>query len=443
MRNMNNDSGPQYPESIRSDHLFRLLKVMDQNLTQSSRVHGEFLRLQEQNLEVIASALGRPAIPLPPAVRTRAAVITKSQLAEFGIGSIARCFGPDYAPLDQRKSPRIPNGDLLMIDRVVAISARRGELNPPASIVTEKDVAPDAWFIRENGYSGVPLGLLLEIALQPCGILSAYIGTSLLLPAEVNLFRNLDGEIRIHAPLLLAGKTVVASAELLSSVTAGGMTIQNYSFRVSCEDDLIAEGQSSFGYFTEAVMAKQSGLVLKGESVSKPPELAAIESERILLDDSAADHSLPSRQEHLNLVDKVGFVERGGRYGHGLILGEKRLGGGEWFFENHFYQDPVMPGSLGLEAVIQGMWSLLKGTDINWQTRVPVISYSNNPAFTWKYRGQVTPASRLLHFEAHVKELNTAHDQNALLCDAEFWVDGVRIYAFHDIYMGLEKGINT
>ena len=206
MRNMNNHKDSQTLNAIRANHLLRLLKVMDENLTQSGRTHREFLQLQEQNLEVIASALGRQHTPEPQTSQTRAPVITKSQLAEFGTGSIARCFGPEYTLLDQRKSPRIPNGDLLMIDRVVAISARRGELNPPASITTELDIAPDAWFIRENGYPGIPLGVLLEIALQPCGILSAYMGTSLLLPAEVNLFRNLDGEIRIHAPLLLLAR---------------------------------------------------------------------------------------------------------------------------------------------------------------------------------------------------------------------------------------------
>jgi len=236
---------------------------------------------------------------------------------------------------------------------------------------------------------------------------------------------------------------VVAEAELLSSVTAGGMTIQRFSFRVSCEGDLIAEGQSSFGYFTEAVMAKQTGLVLPEESLSEASFATESEGDRILLFDNSADHSLPPRQTHLDLVDRVEFVERGGRFGRGLIIGEKKLGGQEWFFENHFYQDPVMPGSLGLETVIQGLWSLLKRTDNNWQARIPVISFSNNAGFTWKYRGQVTPVNRLLQFKANVKQLNGVQDDTTLLCDAEFWVDGVRIYAFQDIYMDLEKGINT
>jgi 3-hydroxymyristoyl/3-hydroxydecanoyl-(acyl carrier protein) dehydratase len=234
----------------------------------------------------------------------------------------------------------------------------------------------------------------------------------------------------------------MAEAELLSSVTAGGMTIQSYSFRVSCEGDLVAEGQSSFGYFTEVVMAKQSGLVLPEESLSDAPSATTSEGNRSSLFDAAADHSRLSRQTHLDLVDRVELVERGGRFGRGLILGEKRLAGQEWFFENHFYQDPVMPGSLGLEAVIQGMWSLLMRTDTYRQTRIPVISFSNDAAFTWKYRGQVTPASRQLVYEVHIRQLNDAQDQVNLLCDAEFWVDGVRIYAFRDLRVGLEKGLH-
>jgi len=443
MQKTKKDKQFRYSEFYRSDHLIRLLKAVDENLTRSSRVHEEFLRLQEQNLDVISAAFGLRGNPASESRQSSSVVISKSQLAEFGTGSIARCFGPEYAPLDQRKSPRIPNGDLLMIDRVMSISGRRGELNPPASIMTELDINADAWFIKENGYSGIPLGILLEIALQPCGILSAYLGTSLLLPAEVNLFRNLDGEIRIHAPFFLAGKTVVAEAELLSSVTAGGMTIQSYSFRVSCQGNLVAEGQSSFGYFTSAVMSKQSGLVMPENSHSYFADAEKVNGKRITLFNFSTDEPPQSRQNYLNLVDKVEFIELGGRYGHGLILGEKRLDGREWFFKNHFFQDPVMPGSLGLEAVIQGMYFLLKNMQVNRQSRLPLVSFSGNKSFAWKYRGQVTPASRLLQFETHLKLPDSTRGDTSLSCDAEFWVDGVRIYAFRDIRMSLEKGVQT
>ncbi len=43
----------------------------------------------------------------------------------------------------------------------------------------------------------------------------------------------------------------------------------------------------------------------------------------------------------------------GGPAGLGYIQGSKKVDPEEWFFKAHFYQDPVWPGSLGVEAFIQ------------------------------------------------------------------------------------------
>ena len=34
---------------------------------------------------------------------------------------------------------------------------------------------------------------------------------------------------------------------------------------------------------------------------------------------------------------------------------EKAIVADQWFFKAHFYQDPVQPGSLGLEALLQAL----------------------------------------------------------------------------------------
>ncbi len=41
--------------------------------------------------------------------------------------------------------------------------------------------------------------------------------------------------------------------------------------------------------------------------------------------------------------------------GKPLLCGIKRVNPADWFFQAHFYQDPVWPGSLGLEAMLQLM----------------------------------------------------------------------------------------
>ena len=56
------------------------------------------------------------------------------------------------------------------------------------------------------------------------------------------------------------------------------------------------------------------------------------------------------------MMDRVDvFVPDGGPAGLGFIQGSKHVRADEWFFKAHFYQDPVWPGSLGLEAMLQLM----------------------------------------------------------------------------------------
>ena len=55
----------------------------------------------------------------------------------------------------------------------------------------------------------------------------------------------------------------------------------------------------------------------------------------------------------------------GGEAGLGQIRATKEVDPAEWFFKAHFYQDPVQPGSLGIEAMLQALQALmlLQGMD--------------------------------------------------------------------------------
>jgi len=405
--------------------LQRLLAVLNETLARSNRVHLDFLNQQAQSLQAIAAGMaGKMTI-------ARQSVINRRQLQEFGSGSIAKCFGPEYAVLDQRKSPRIPNGDLLMVDRVTAISGERGLQQPPADITTEFDISPAAWFVRENLYGGLPLAAWMEIALQPCGILSAYLGTSLSLPADVNIFRNLDGVIDWLACPPPAGKTITNRARLVSSVSGAGMLIQKFVFELSEDGAAFLTGESSFGYFQQAAMERQSGLDAEAN-----PQLAY---------DFAGFQRLPAggiktQEPHLDLVDELRFKESAGRFKNGLITGSRRLDGAEWFYQNHFYQDPVMPGSLGVEAILQGLWIFMRHFNLDAGFKHAAIDFSHSSPLKWKYRGQVTPANRAIHFSIHLKNDPFAQAAQPLFADADFWVEDRKIYSIENISITLKEG---
>ncbi len=62
------------------------------------------------------------------------------------------------------------------------------------------------------------------------------------------------------------------------------------------------------------------------------------------------------------MMDRITQITAdGGKYGRGFIRAELDINPDQWFFQCHFLGDPVMPGSLGLDA----MWQLV-GFFVGW-----------------------------------------------------------------------------
>jgi 3-hydroxymyristoyl/3-hydroxydecanoyl-(acyl carrier protein) dehydratase len=119
------------------------------------------------------------------------------------------------------------------------------------------------------------------------------------------------------------------------------------------------------------------------------------------------------------------YEPQGGSSGLGYIQGSKKINPDEWFFKAHFYQDPVVPGSLGLESFLQLLKFLASERwgspgEQGWQ------AVALNESHEWLYRGQVIPSNHLVTIEAVV----TAVDEAAQLLTAEGFlaVDGRVIY---------------
>jgi 3-hydroxyacyl-[acyl-carrier protein] dehydratase/trans-2-decenoyl-[acyl-carrier protein] isomerase len=49
----------------------------------------------------------------------------------------------------------------------------------------------------------------------------------------------------------------------------------------------------------------------------------------------------------------VEIDKQGGKYGHGYALARKELASMSWVFDSHFYCDPVMPGTMMIEGLLQ------------------------------------------------------------------------------------------
>ena len=119
------------------------------------------------------------------------------------------------------------------------------------------------------------------------------------------------------------------------------------------------------------------------------------------------------------------FVADGGPYDLGFIRGTKTVKPEEWFFRAHFYQDPVWPGSLGLEAFLQ----LLKVVAVKrwgWQPGNHFETMIPDHPHQWTYRGQVIPTDQHVTIQAVITALDDS--QKFLEAEGYLTVDGRVIY---------------
>jgi 3-hydroxymyristoyl/3-hydroxydecanoyl-(acyl carrier protein) dehydratase len=202
------------------------------------------------------------------------------------------------------------------------------------------------------------------------------------------------------------------------------MIIQAYDFIVSRAGRPVCRGETTFGFFPKEALANQVGL--REEVPYEPgPE------ERSQAEEFDYPEAPPLPDEHWRMIDRIDtFIPDGGPHGLGFVRGVKLVDPEEWFFKAHFYQDPVVPGSLGLESLLQ----LLKVLALRrWGgERFAVMRGGKH---SWLYRGQVVPTSSLVRVTAVV----TARDDAArqLTANGLLTVDGRPIYKMIDFTLGI------
>ena len=376
-----------------------------------------------------------------PIVNRKPALFDEHHISEFALGSLAACFGPEYAGYDTRRAPRTPNGDLQLISRVISVDGNRGQVTSGSSLVTEYDVPENPWYCVQNAYPDIPYSILMEIGLQPCGFLSAHLGSTLPYPDENFYFRNLDGHGKFIRNLDLRGKTITNHVRLLSSTAIQGIVIQKFTYEMSCSGEPFYAGEAAFGYFQPEALINQVGL---DRGKSSPPQ--------------DPSHSLPSRIDlrtppmflapnnqpfyrlsggQLHLLDEVQIAPAGGKFGQGYVYAHKIINPRDWFFRAHFHQDPVMPGSLGVEAMLQALQAYAIHNDLGRDFRSPRFIQTENHTTVWKYRGQIVPENKDMALELHIKNIETAPGRITLHAEASLWKENMRIYEVNTLALSI------
>ena len=95
-------------------------------------------------------------------------------------------------------------------------------------------------------------------------------------------------------------------------------------------------------------------------------------------------------QGRLQVLDRVKFWPGAGEAGLGRAVAIYDVHPEAWFFKAHFFQDPVQPGSLGLEAMQQCARAAARLAGVaDGATHFEQVAHDQS--FDWSFRGQVTP----------------------------------------------------
>jgi len=363
-------------------------------------------------------------LPAPPAKP----LYDREKILAFSTGKPSEAFGDRYRIFDEgRTIARLPRPPFQFLDRVIDTKGEPWVMQAGAECVAEYDVPAREWYFDADRQGAMPFAVLLETALQPCGWLAAYMGSAL--TSDVDLkFRNLGGSAVQHAavtPGMGALRTHVKSTGVSKS---GGMIIQHYTFNLTCNGQPIYTGQTNFGYFSAGALANQVGI-----RDAKLYEPTAVERATTAPFAYPRDAAYPA--DRWRMVDTVEvYAPNGGPQGMGFIRAGIAVDPNAWFFQAHFYQDPVWPGSLGLEGFLQLLRYLARerwGADPD--ARVECVALGEE--HRWIYRGQVIPTDKRVTIEACVTGVDD--DAKLLRAAGHLCVDGRVIYRMENFAVRL------
>lgn len=382
-------------------------------------------------------------------VETRTVAVVDGM--EFGYKSIMACafgkpsdaFGQPASMFDTgRHIQRLPGPPYHFMTRVSKIDATPDALKVNDVIEVEYDVPEDSWYFHKNGNPVMPFCVLLEVALQPCGWLACFEGG----PATSDnplYFRNLDGHAVAFKEVKPDVGRITTRATLINVARAGSVLLVRLKAECYANDELIFEvKETAFGFFSAGDLAQQPGLNPKKEEIEwldSPNDFEVDLTER---PKKYCNGKLRLPEEMLLMLDKVtGYWPDGGKEGKGLLRAEKAVDPNEWFFKAHFFNDPVQPGSLGVEAIIQlaQFYMIHEKMDKGIKNpRFTASSIDNDMIF--KYRGQVLLDKDKISSELHIIEKGKDERGAYIIAEGFLWIDKNKIFHVKNFRMDIVSG---
>ncbi len=399
----------------------------------------------QQNIR--AKLADEPTVPAAP-------LFDRSSILAFATGKPSEAFGEPYRIFDEkRKIARLPGPPYCFMDRVIHAEPPPWALKADGWVTAQYDITETAWYFAADRSGVMPFCVLLEIALQPCGWLAAYAGSALRSQRDLK-FRNLGGSGVLHRQVTPAAGTLTMRCRMTKVSEAADMIIENFDFEVLAGDEPVYTGDTYFGFFSAEALNEQKGVGHADPLVKAMlPYSGTTDGARALSMDpphtpesatdvpvSADRLALPGKA--LMMIDRIeASLPEGGASGLGYIRGLKQVDPDEWFFKAHFHQDPVCPGSLGLESFLQ----LIKTVAMNrWPDLAATHRFRmvEDSRHNWTYRGQIIPKNKTVVVEALITHVRDGRAPT-IRANGLLSVDGLPIYKMENFELALVPAVDN
>ncbi|WP_462188183.1 MULTISPECIES: beta-hydroxydecanoyl-ACP dehydratase [unclassified Frankia] len=382
------------------------------------------------------------------------ALLGELQMFHAARGDLAIALGPEFASAAGRTVCRLPGGGLRLVDRVMRVDGARGQLSGGASMITEYDSPADSWYYTDSPSPTMPNIVHMETSLQLALLLGYYLGATLTDPANDYVLRNLDGTATVRREVDLAGRTIRQRSTLLSTTVLSGAILQNFQYELFLvpgdgsgphgsggdggdggDGEPFYVGEWLFGFFTQRTLANQNGLDQGAFVPTWLERTSPAPADRRTIDVAArrAANAPLCAQGAMALLDQITVVDGGGDFGRGYLHAVRPTSPGDWFFARHFWLDPVMPGSLGVEAVIQALQEWMVQDGLTDDLVEPTFVVPAGLPMSWRYRGQIRSEDGEMTLEVHIKDVRRDGARARVVADASVWKPGMRIYGLTDI----------
>lgn len=347
-------------------------------------------------------------------------------------GAPSAAFGPMYEAFDNgRRVARLPGPPYHFMSRVESIDQPPGQMKTGVTVDLAWDIPADGFFFAADGTTKMPFCVFLEAALQPCGWLASYVGCATTIDKTL-FFRNLDGTGTWVREIGPHDGTLRTRATLTKLSKSGGMILVGFKVQCSLADEVVYTLDTGFGFFPAAALANQAGLPVapRWQSLHDRPANVTIDVQNPAFAAFSQDPLLPAPtgSNPLWMLTEIDVVDPGSGDSEGQYRAQHEVDPTAWYFKAHFFQDPVQPGSLGLEAISQLLRFAMIDRGLAERFTRPRFAAATGRELVWSYRGQVLPTDRRVTITLELTAIDTETGRTRATADGCLWVDGRRIY---------------